>query len=375
MAAMINYRPAGDSLPPGVMRGGLPPMRPDQANQPASRGGGGPTPQSDVVLARVVIIYGPGITGWFEYAGKPGPGNPPVTYDAPAGVTTDPYGNALPTTTGGVVSVNTSLPDFYTQLLAAVINFNEGSVEAPGSIGLNGSTILELRSPVQDAGGPVMVADLLSEIPGVAQLLLVQIAQGGVVPEPATTALLEVQGSIGLTNVVTLPAVRASAAQVSASAGFPVATCSDGNNYDMTRLTIATSSQASTTSPVAMTGISFALAADSTYHLRALIPFTTTAAAGTAEFTPVFAAGGVTGFQSAMWAAPGAAVDGPSRTTSPLTVLTSPTLASGTFFCWLDMMLITTSAGTLLFDMQQSTAGDGFTVVIGGYFELMPVAA
>jgi hypothetical protein len=73
-------------------RGGNPPMRPDQANQlPVTRAGSGPAPASPVVVARRVIIVGPG-GGLFVYSPTAAAGNLVASISATAG--TDPYGNA-----------------------------------------------------------------------------------------------------------------------------------------------------------------------------------------------------------------------------------------------------------------------------------------
>jgi hypothetical protein len=75
-----------------ALRGGLPPMRPDQANQlPVSRAGSGPAPASPVVVARRVIIVGPS-GGLFVYSPTAAAGNLIDSIAAMPG--TDQYGNA-----------------------------------------------------------------------------------------------------------------------------------------------------------------------------------------------------------------------------------------------------------------------------------------
>ena len=81
---------------------------------------------SGVVIARIVIIYGTGNIGLFEYQGTPGPGNPPIAYIAPPGVTADPYGNSLPVTSGGFVSAESGLLAALTQG-EAVLSYEAGT--------------------------------------------------------------------------------------------------------------------------------------------------------------------------------------------------------------------------------------------------------
>lgn len=128
--------------------GGNPRQRPDQLMQSLSRAGVGPAPQSSVVIARVVVIYGSGVTGLFLYSGTPGPGNDPILYETPPGVTKDPYGNSLPITSGGLVSSTGSVPPFRAiQLNQGILSFFYGSGEW-GAIQLNetsGTPILSLE--------------------------------------------------------------------------------------------------------------------------------------------------------------------------------------------------------------------------------------
>lgn len=56
--------------------------------------GTGPAPQTAILLARQVIIFGPS-GGLFVYNGTPGPDNPPVFSVVAPGTTTDPYGNPV----------------------------------------------------------------------------------------------------------------------------------------------------------------------------------------------------------------------------------------------------------------------------------------
>jgi hypothetical protein len=73
--------------------GGNPPQRPDQLLQPTSRAGVGPAPAGATVIARRVIVFGPG-EGIFIYSGTPALGNLIGSWAGVAGV--DQFGNSYP---------------------------------------------------------------------------------------------------------------------------------------------------------------------------------------------------------------------------------------------------------------------------------------
>lgn len=84
------------------IRAGLPGPRPDQQYRPV--GPQGPVGSSTgIVKARIVVTFGTGLTGFFQYNGAPGFGNPPELWAVPPGVTLDPYRNPLPVS-GGITS-------------------------------------------------------------------------------------------------------------------------------------------------------------------------------------------------------------------------------------------------------------------------------
>ena len=115
-AAAMAVAPRGD----GLRR----PVNAPAAGQVAT--GVQPGVTSGVVIARIVIIYGTGNIGLFEYNGNPGPGNAPIAYIAPPGVTADPYGNSLPVTSGGFVSAESGLLAALTQG-EAVLSYQAGT--------------------------------------------------------------------------------------------------------------------------------------------------------------------------------------------------------------------------------------------------------
>ena len=96
-------------------------MRPDQALQPTTRAGSGPSPQSQVFLGRLVVISGSGpATGLFVYNGTPGLGNPPIFSITTAA--SDPYGNAVPPNTVNA----TTLPLIIGAITAQTETLNPG---------------------------------------------------------------------------------------------------------------------------------------------------------------------------------------------------------------------------------------------------------
>lgn len=107
--------------------GGLPPRRLDQRLTGTSRAGTGPAPQTGFFVGKFVVIFGTG-GGVFIYSGAPGPGHPPILYETAPGVLKDPFGNALPITTGGLVDVDPATGRA-TQLNSSILAFYQGVTE------------------------------------------------------------------------------------------------------------------------------------------------------------------------------------------------------------------------------------------------------
>jgi hypothetical protein len=141
--------------------GGNPPRRPDQLLQPLSRAGTGPAPQSAIFIGHLVIIFGTGITGLFQYEGTPSHGNGPILWAVPPGVTTDPFGNTLPAS-GGIVS-EAAGGGLLSQLSGGSVVF--GDADDPGPLTRDGqlsiihrvltsdTPILAFNSPAGDTAG------------------------------------------------------------------------------------------------------------------------------------------------------------------------------------------------------------------------------
>lgn len=102
-----------------------------------------PGTQNPVVLARYVIVSGPG-GGVFLYIGTPALGNPPVEYMSLG--TTDPYGNVLPGT--GIVSNSSSTG---VQLNNGLVNFFD-----------SGGSEVQIGLANSPRGGAVLAAEVFS---------------------------------------------------------------------------------------------------------------------------------------------------------------------------------------------------------------------
>lgn len=89
------------------------------------------------VVTNIVVTYGSGLTGLFQYSGTPRHGNPPVAWSVPPSVADDPYGNVL-AASGGFTSGGTS---GYSQLAAGAVflsnnlNADPGTLLAPAGLG------------------------------------------------------------------------------------------------------------------------------------------------------------------------------------------------------------------------------------------------
>lgn len=128
-------------------------------------------------LGHLVIIFGTGSNvGFFYYNGSPALGNLPTVYIAPPGVTQDPYGNPLPTTTGGINTVRYAgtTPEQISQLIAGVLNLWGGPVSiytAPGRVSVPaGDVVLALSSPTSAALPATAELDLAAGAPGAVSI-------------------------------------------------------------------------------------------------------------------------------------------------------------------------------------------------------------
>lgn len=182
--------------------------RPDQ-HYGAPAPGLVPGSRSGNLRARSLVLFGTGNgVGLFEYNGAPagpvpGPANPPVAYAASPGVTQDPYGNALPATSGGFVTVGGGLLG---ELVSAALKFLNPS-SPPNSpptvyttVAAAAGTKLNVSSGRGTSGAVAVTMTLLDSLgssQGVAQVVIGPVNN---TVAPLTTALLEVQGQISTTG-------------------------------------------------------------------------------------------------------------------------------------------------------------------------------
>jgi len=170
--------------------------------QSQTRAGSGPAPQAGEFIGRIVVVYGTGIYGFFEYSGTPAKGNPPEAWAVPPGVTTDPYGNPLPVSGGFATE---AAGGAISQMLAGAVYFYSGGTYQPGSVGAAGAGGLLVSSPLESVSDSQAVFQLLSETASgaghpVAEIFgTTTLLVGGT--SPVTSALLEVQGTAAVDSI------------------------------------------------------------------------------------------------------------------------------------------------------------------------------
>jgi hypothetical protein len=156
---------------------GAAPVPPLNAPPPGVPGVGvTPGASPAVEFARVIVIYGTGVVGLFEYEGTPGAGNPPIAYVAPPGETADLYGNALPYGGGGFVTVAPGIS--YAALTDGGLGMALTGATASVIIAVLGVTLFGAGSALQMGSGSVgagvqsllTLGDSLSDAPGLQVL-------------------------------------------------------------------------------------------------------------------------------------------------------------------------------------------------------------
>lgn len=319
--------------------GSLPPQRPDQQT-PSSDAGVAPGASSGITRARLVIVSGSGIVGFFEYEGTPAAGNPPVAYAIPPGVTQDPYGNPLPFASGGFTS---SQPGAEFSALSAggvligLVNVAAGIVSS-----VNASIVISGSSAGQ---GLTISSGVGPEVGGVATQLA--IADGG--------------GGGPNTGGVTIAS-------------------SDGNQYDTERLILYSTGApqiVNGTAQVVIAGLSLTLE-KGTYDFEAIINcqaltanqiFTTMAGGVTvsafyANITyvgPAVTGAAISAFQSALGTNTG--LDYPVASSSG-----SPVVKS-----MIHGRVIVTAAGTFQVNAATNSAANNWQVLAGSKLIIRPV--
>lgn len=115
----------------------------------------GPGTPSNLIV-RVLVSEGPG-AGTFVYSGTPALGNPPIAWMT--GGTTDPYGNALPTS--GIVSAAGSA---FAALLNGAIEMSPFSGAATNAFILCNTNDLRLVAPTSSLTVTAAKLDLISDL-------------------------------------------------------------------------------------------------------------------------------------------------------------------------------------------------------------------
>ena len=285
-----------------------------------------------VEFARVIIIYGTGLVGLFEYEGTPAAGNPPIAYSAPPGVSVDLYGNTLPQTAGGFTSIN---PDV------------EWAALSSGGLYIAGLGTLASAIPASVQ---------MAAVGGTEQTL--QLSSGAGPEAGATDTLLEVSDTGAGGSVLVNAAL-------------------DGNTYDVERLTLSTAGTQTfdATAGTPVTGLAVPVAADATYRIRARIRVTTAAAGGNAEInftgpaTSLCELGG-------SWRVVGSSGSALEQENTGLGgVFSSFGLNSGGQVFYLDGIVTFSAKGTLTMQGTCTSAADTWTTVAGCTLDIEPVTA
>ena len=308
-----------------------------------------------------IILAGSG--GLFEYSGTPALGNPPVAYAAPSGVTQDPFGNALPWTNGGFVSVSGTT--FAVLAVASLQLHMSGDIANPG-VSESAGAVLSLHS---GQAGTALNECLLTLNPSAT------------VPFAALQGLLSISEWLELATAAVPAAVSGSAIVASDAAGFPVAR-PDSASSDTTVYNIGHATRFATTDQL-VNSVVFATVCGTaptigagTYRVRAVLmcqqgpnvapndyrlgftgtvsqvrtdaSFNSTTAGGQLVFT--------------------------STTTSNNGLLASAAFGANAIYkAEFDAIIVATSSGQLSIQAAMDAAGDTFTVLALSFFHLEPL--
>lgn len=418
LAAAVVW-PAGQSW---AVYGGLPAQRPDQ-QVPSSGAGVAPGTASGTFRGRQVVIFGTGPgSGLFVYNGTPALGNAPQVAIVPSAVTADPFGNAITsskillrgnviTESGGVFRTAPTSPliqldgphnaylqydtgihlsetiapavtsdglgntvqsgftsygagGIYAQLQAAVLTFvQSGNVANPG---LSASTGQLVATSGTIAGSTV--AARLSLIPG------------------ATVAIADLAHAALLIEETVSPGVNGAGAVLYGPAGqlryVSDSTNGDSNDYALgTSVKIATSTPqtVNSTTGQAVTGLTWNVAANTTYLFEAqlfctvgpnaLLPAAAVTGPGT-SFCSLEIEGVDTKHGSLATALGGGNQVAMGALTNYVNNGTIP--VGDTFTCKVRGRFTTTAAGTVGISVSTSAGANTYTVNNGSYGALSP---
>ena len=338
---MVNYRPGGDYVPPGMVRGGVPPMRPDQANQPTSRAGSGPAPQPSTITARRVIIAGPGNLV-LAYTPTVAAGNLVASISATS--TTDSAGNTV---------------------FAGVTAYGPGGLGVV-AMSLVGGALIG-RTAVTEAGPWTLLGSLAtSSAAGFGWSM--------------STGLIAT--ALELLNLGSTPAAPATGGALFGAGTTLKVSSSDGNVYAIERLTLVgtTASQLiSSTGFTTIAGMSCNLSIG-TYRVRGQVVLEgVAAAAGNPEFqlngTATVSGMAVQGLFHPNTGA-SIAVNGANATAFGVSMVGQVLATTAQQVFEFDGIITTSGAGTLHLDAACSVAVDTYDVFgTVSYMEVLPVSA
>lgn len=382
-----------------------------------SRAGTGPAPQTSVVIARIIIIYGPS-GGLFIYNGTPSYGNPPVLSATEA--STDPYGNPVtpvlnigPQDAGhagfdnnGVLYLSDSNAKVRIEIDPgrSVIEFFDASgagidppimTFAPASgtdqygnafpagiaihDNLGGASGWWLYSGASYEGGAMNIGTVVEASGGAIE---------GIFNGPTASGSSQTAGIYLLSQNESLaaPAGGFLSWQNGATLNLPLAwgqtgvqisLPQDGNTYDCTLLhNITTSNQSiSSTTPAAITGISGINLAAMSYVIRGRLQIQMggTAALAGINLSTTGALGTGTNV-SARWMVGNAATVLGDQLYFGATTGTSITdvPANDRATCEINGVLVVTTAGSFSLEAQEVTSGDSWELGEGSYLDIMP---
>jgi hypothetical protein len=370
-------------------------MRPDQRAQlPQSRAGTGPAPQNEFVFARVVVISGSGISGFFEYQGTPAHGNTPILWATPPGVLTDPFGNTLPDS-GGIISEQFG-GGLFSQLFEGLVLFGDtrsgSNLLTLGQIGIfhtpatTDEPILQLTSPASDSAETSSIIEMLGGPgSGTANPQVLVYAVNNVVPGSAVTLegfylfgpLKFISGFTRSPYLITVEAVLAGAA-----GDLTVTSANDGAQYDTQRgsqivpvpITISGVNTVPTWTNI---GSPFNIANGSVtgeqYEVHVHLVYTE-AAAAVPRFTFTVVSGTIgTASLDGVWQQNNSTNSFGGVSPGPGSPVAGPTMASHTQILDLSLMIQATAANTSLqLQANTSIAGDNYTVT-AAQIDVFPV--
>lgn len=265
-----------------------------------------------------------GTNGWFIYSGTPALGNDPIAYAVAPGVTADPFGNSL-------------------ALSAAVVSVNGNAWTA-----LQGGAMYSMGPHAAYSAG-------------------------------FFAASTEAAGIMGLDSGLATNTDTASALLVnSANNGTPAQVISgaDANTYDMTRLTLFTTSNQTinSTSSTVITGLSCPVAANGLYRISGVIQWVQGSASVAQKMGfsgPATSNVRITANQQGI----ASATAGNWSSFTSLAIAATPAFNATSSNVWeFDGIVGFTAAGTFEVIAAEGTSGDTFSIESYSFMDVMPVA-